>query len=135
MSTTPQVPPEVDTLIREWFAGWKLGPPPSDLKITVSNRLKTALGRCRPEQPEIRLAAFLLDGPSPLLREVLCHEAAHVAVHVRFGRASKPHGPEWKSLMALAGFEPRVRIPTNRPRRPRSRKEPTAVWANFRSSE
>jgi len=44
------------------------------------------------------------------LREVLCHEAAHLAVHVLHGLKARPHGAEWARLMRIAGFEPRVRF-------------------------
>ncbi len=129
MTAPVQIPAEIDKLVDDLYAGWELGAPPEDLTITVSTRMKTALGRCRPERPEIRLAAFLLDGPPALLQEVLCHEVAHLAVHSRYGGTARPHGPEWRSFMVRAGFEPRLHIPTDRPRPPRARKEP-AVWAH-----
>lgn len=136
MNTTARIPAEIETLVHELFAGWGLGAPPSDLKISVSTRLTKSLARCLPERPEIRIAAFLLDGPSPLLREVLCHELAHLITHMRFGKSVKPHGPEWKALVRKAGFEPRVQIPTGRPRSvsattaARSRKVPSTLWAH-----
>ena len=129
MSTSIPLPAEFDKLIGEWFVSWELGPPPDNLRIEFSKRLKRSLGRCRPERPEIRLAARLLDGPTALLQEALCHELAHVATHSRFGRTVKPHGPEWKELMTRAGFEPRVHIQIDRPLSPNARKEPT-VWAH-----
>ena len=45
-----------------------------------------------------------------LLPEVLCHEAAHVAVYEIFGSSCRPHGPEWAELVRKAGFLPRLRI-------------------------
>ena len=114
MTAPVQLPADIDKLVHELFDGWNLGPPPSDLRITISTRLTKSLARCLPERPEIRLAAFLLEGPSPLLREVLCHELAHLVTHTRFGKTVKPHGAEWRSLIRKAGFEPRVRIPAGR---------------------
>src|SRR5690606_8469081 len=38
-----------------------------------------------------------------LLRDVLVHELAHLAVHARHGSEVRPHGPEWQRLMTLAG--------------------------------
>jgi hypothetical protein len=64
MSTSFQLPTEIEKLIGEWFLSWELGPPPDKLRIEFSNRLKRSLGRCRPERREIRLAARLLDGPT-----------------------------------------------------------------------
>lgn len=135
MTAPVQLQAEIDKLVEDLFDGWELGAPPSDLKITVSTRLRTSLARCLPERPEIRLAAFLVEGPSPLLREVLCHELAHLVTHTRFGKAVKPHGAEWRALMRQAGFEPRVQIPTGRPRpasartKPASSKKPP-LWAH-----
>ena len=127
MSRSFQLPAEIDKLIGEWFKSWELGPPPDKLKIEFRKRLKRSLGRCRPERQEIRPATRLLDGPTALLQEALCHELAHVATHSRFGRTAKPHGPEWKSLMTRAGFEPRVHIQIDKRLPPSTRKEPT-VW-------
>jgi predicted SprT family Zn-dependent metalloprotease len=53
----------------------------------------------------------LLTGPPELLREALCHEAAHAAVYELHGRVPRPHGREWRDLMQTAGFEPRTRMP------------------------
>jgi hypothetical protein len=50
------------------------------------------------------------DALRDLLEEVLCHELAHVAVYRLHGRAVRPHGPEWKGLVAAAGFKPRARF-------------------------
>ena len=86
MIAATELPTEIDTLVQELFAGWDLGAPPHDLRITVSTRLRVTLARCLPERPEIRLAAFLMDGPSPLIQEVLCHELAHLVIHIRFGK-------------------------------------------------
>jgi predicted SprT family Zn-dependent metalloprotease len=73
----------------------------------------------------IRLAAHLANGRRDLLEEVLCHELAHVAVHRLHGPKARPHGREWKGLVAAAGFEPRVRFPLEEggfpPRPPRRR--------------
>jgi predicted SprT family Zn-dependent metalloprotease len=39
------------------------------------------------------------------LREVLTHEAAHAAIATSDGAAGRaPHGPEWRQLMARAGY-------------------------------
>ena len=78
--------------------------------VETSARLRTSLGRCHPPTGRIRLHRALLEAPEELLREVVCHEAAHVAVYLCHGNAARPHGPEWAELMAAAGFEPRVRM-------------------------
>jgi SprT protein len=36
---------------------------------------------------------------------------AHLAARELYGRSVRPHGAEWKALMANAGFEPRTHLP------------------------
>jgi len=90
---------------------WSLPELPDRVVLRVSTRLRSSLGSFRPRRGEITLAAWLLDASSELREEVLCHEAAHAAVHLLYGPAVRPHGAEWKDLMTKAGFTPRVRIP------------------------
>ena len=101
----------VNRQLENWCTQWGL--PGFDRALTVrfSRRFRSALGRCAPASREIRLAAFLLDGPAMLLAEALCHEAAHAAAYEIHGASVKPHGLEWKRLMEQAGFEPRVKFP------------------------
>lgn len=40
---------------------------------------------------------------------ILCHEYAHAATVLRFGPAVRPHGPEWRRFVLIAGFEPVAR--------------------------
>jgi SprT protein len=98
-----------------WFVGWSAtwGAPelPFRVRIAFSRRLQSSLGRCSPRTGLIRLNPGLLDGAPEALREVVCHEAAHVAAWLLHGRRARAHGREWKELMRLAGYEPRVRWP------------------------
>ena len=84
-----------------------------DLGLRSSSRLRRSLGIYRADRAEITLASWLLDGPSDLLGEVLCHEAAHAAVHFAHGQRVRPHGREWQGLMVAAGMQPRIRIPVS----------------------
>ena len=115
--------------IAEWAALWDALELPGRVRVTASSRLRTTLGRCHPETAEVRIASFLLDAPESLLREVVCHEVAHAAVHVLHGRGPRPHGLEWKALMRTAGYQPRVRFPAgliaDLPRRAGNRR---VVW-------
>jgi SprT protein len=82
------------------------------VQVEVSSRLSASLARYYATQGVIRIASsVVLSGAGPILREVLGHEAAHLAVHLLHGDRAKPHGPEWISLMQMAGLEPRLRIP------------------------
>jgi len=100
-------------LLQDWGRTW--GTPGIELRIQLatSTRMTSALGRCRPARAEIKIAAALLDAPAAILEEVLCHESAHVAVHELHKRKVRPHGPEWKTLMSIAGYAPRVRMPAD----------------------
>jgi predicted SprT family Zn-dependent metalloprotease len=73
----------------------------------------------------IRINAALVDQPLSLLEEVVCHEAAHVAVHELYRGRRRPHGAEWRELMQKAGFAPRVRMPLDRLP---SRMQPNTVY-------
>jgi hypothetical protein len=84
---------ELTDALRHWGATWSLAGFEKRVRISFSDRLRTTLGRCASTRGEIRVASFLVTGPAGLLREVLCHEAAHVAA------------------VELYGPEPRVRIP------------------------
>jgi predicted SprT family Zn-dependent metalloprotease len=75
--------------------------------------MQRSLGSYRAARAEITLAAWLLEGPPRLLEEVLCHEAAHAAVHRVHGLSASPHGSEWREFMALAGLPARARIPAS----------------------
>jgi len=61
--------------------------------VQTSKRLRTTLGRCRPQTGEIRIAAFLVDAPAHLLDEVVCHELAHAAAYALHGAGIPPRAP------------------------------------------
>jgi len=90
---------------------WGVPTPATDVALRTSSRLRTSLGNYRAKRSEITLAAWLLDGPADLLEEVLCHEAAHAAVHALHRRRVRPHGAEWRGLMGRAGLPARRRVP------------------------
>jgi hypothetical protein len=96
--------------IDQWGAAWGVAGLSARVRVEMSPRLRRSLGRAQPERGVIRLAADLEAAPRELFDEVLCHELAHVAVHLIHGRGSRPHGPEWAELMHRAGFPPRARF-------------------------
>lgn len=116
-------------LVSRWGALWEVPDLGERVEIRFSSRFRTSLGRCAPASGEIRLAAFLLEGSRELLREVLCHEAAHLAVHERYRRPKRPHGPEWRALMERAGYPPRARLPAHLlPEAARARARSAVFW-------
>ena len=91
---------------------WKLRPGVLRARIEFSPRLRTSLGVCYPERRLIRLHPILAEREhAELLREVVCHEAAHIAAEINAGGRVRPHGPEWKALVRQSGYEPRRAIP------------------------
>jgi predicted SprT family Zn-dependent metalloprotease len=102
--------PRAARRIREWADMWGVPELHDRVEVQTSKRLRTTLGRCRPQTGEIRIAAFLLNAPEPLLDEVLCHELAHAAAFDLHGSRIRAHGPEWSRLMRIAGYAPRSRL-------------------------
>jgi len=117
--------------LTEWGAVWGVPDLPSRVRIVFSGRLQSSLGRCSPHAGLIRLNPGLLDGAPEALREVVCHEAAHVASWLAHGRRARAHGAEWKQLMRLAGYEPRVRWAESAvPESVKGRRRPSVIYVH-----
>lgn len=101
-------PGQLAALIHPWGCLWGLPGFEQNLTLRFSPRLTRSLGRCNPAAGTLTLRLGLSADQIPF---VLCHEAAHIAVFLRFGAGLRPHGPEWASLVALAGFLPAVQGP------------------------
>lgn len=121
---TPELQERARPVLRRLAAAWD-EPRVLGLDVGVSGRMVSSLGRAYLESGRVRVAAALVR--SRHLEEVLAHEAAHVVVHWRHGRV-RPHGREWRALLAQAGERARVRLdpldvalPPRRRRRRRSR--------------
>jgi len=76
---------------------------PALVDIALNARLSRTLGRLvsRPWRIELGPRALV---SSKRLREVVTHEGAHAALAVKAGSTPAPHGPEWRRLMAIAGY-------------------------------
>ncbi|MBM4101761.1 MAG: SprT family zinc-dependent metalloprotease [Phycisphaerae bacterium] len=95
-----------------WCRHWQDERLAHECMVRWSGRMVRSLGRAYSRRGLIRLNGGLAQSDCEvLLREVLCHELAHVAVHRRFGDRAQPHGAPWRHCMQLVGFEPRVTIP------------------------
>lgn len=63
----------------------------------------------RGEPGLIRLNGQLLqEHPQEMINETIPHELAHIAAHRLFGSRIKPHGVEWRAVMAAFGKSPDV---------------------------
>ncbi len=85
---------------------WNLPGLHFEVEVVFSPKLTGSLGRAIPSRGIVRLHVALASAPRRLLREVLCHEAAHIAVFRRHGESKRPHGPEWAELVRQAGYKP-----------------------------
>lgn len=96
--------------------------------VEVHPGLKRTLGRVRLHPLAIQLSPTAIASPQRI--EVITHEAAHAALALA-GNANttRPHGPEWRRLMALAGF-PNARVTRPRACMPRPPKQSHARYVH-----
>jgi predicted SprT family Zn-dependent metalloprotease len=74
------------------------------LAVALNPRLRRTLGRLVGSPWRVELGPAAL-ADAKRLREVVTHEAAHAAIATSEGAAGRaPHGPEWRQLMARAGY-------------------------------
>jgi predicted SprT family Zn-dependent metalloprotease len=106
--------PPIDAWLARWAAVWGIGDLSGRVRVEPGRRLRRSLGRCRPGSGQITVLPALFEPENAeLLREVVCHEAAHAAAHILHGNV-QPHGREWKDLMIAAGYEPKARMDPRR---------------------
>lgn len=98
------------------------------VSVVFSHRMIKSLGRCDLKNKTIRLNPKLKGRRGEILLEVLCHEAAHIAVHETHGAGGSPHGEEWRRYVRQAGFEPLVATSLKDFNPPPLRKPATAVY-------
>ena len=93
----------VEGLLRQLATLWK-APVLSAIPLVVHPRLSRTLGRLVGRPWRIELGPRVLVSEKRL-REVVTHEGAHAALAMKAGPSHPaPHGPEWRGLMALAGY-------------------------------
>lgn len=128
------LPPEVMASLATWEHLWGVPGLVATVTVAFSTRLRSSLGRASPANGRIVLHASLRDTLPERLREILCHEAAHVAVYrkARGSGTRRPsaHGAEWEALVRAAGYNPAVRAADLRVAAPRRR--PTVPPTRFR---
>jgi predicted SprT family Zn-dependent metalloprotease len=80
-----------------------------EITLAVHPGLKSTIARYVPSTRTIELRADAAD--STRVNAVLVHEAAHAAVSEKHGiHRTRPHGPEWRHLMAAAGHAPKTHL-------------------------
>ena len=114
--------------LADWARAWSVPELPHRVRIVFSARLQSSLARCAPRAGLIRLNPGLAEADAAELREVVCHEAAHVATWLLHGRRARAHGNEWKAMMRLAGYEARVRWADDTVPAPVRARRPSVVY-------
>lgn len=110
MKFAPTLPRTHTQALKRWAKCWGTPDIVRQVRISYSPRMRRSLGRVRPKSGIITLHAGLATAPQSILLEVLCHEAAHVAAYIIHGSRAKPHGPEWRELVRVAGYNPTTRL-------------------------
>ena len=103
-------PGPVAAEVERWFKHWSLIALMPTLHFRFSGRMFRSIGRCYPTRRTIALAVGVRELPEPQILDILCHECAHLAAYELYGLAIRPHGAEWRKLVASVGYLPRVRF-------------------------
>ena len=106
----PSKPFNYTQILADWANSWCTPQLSGRVAVSFSQRMTKSLGRVSPKTGQIRLNSRLQTVPRKFLLEVLCHEAAHVAVHLLHGSYVKPHGREWQELVRIAGYQPATKL-------------------------
>ena len=109
-NTTERIDVAMATWLSEWSQLWGVADLAGQVRVSFDRRLRTTLGSCSPARRTIRLREDLSTGTRERLREVLCHEAAHLADSLTRNPARSPHGTDWSRLVIAAGYQPKVRL-------------------------
>ncbi len=98
-------------LLRRWFCVWGLSHTADHVKVEWSADLGRKFGICHQAERRIVLAVSLKGSQKGLFREILCHEAAHIAIYELYDDVARHHGKEWKALIRQVNFVPRAVVP------------------------
>jgi predicted SprT family Zn-dependent metalloprotease len=106
-----EIPPGLEPVVAYCADLWGVPALLERVRIVPAPRMTVTLAHAYPATNTIRISSRVLEsGSDELIREVLCHELAHLACRMRHGRRVTPHGREWKELMRQTGYEPRARF-------------------------
>jgi predicted SprT family Zn-dependent metalloprotease len=87
-------------LLRQLALLWRR-PAVARLQVVVNPDLRRTLGRFSQRTGQIELSPRVLSPGA--MKDILVHEAAHAALAFGTTMRGRPHGAEWRQLMALAG--------------------------------
>ena len=92
---------------------WSVPSLPDRVSIRLNRRLTTTLARYKRDTRTIEVGVRFLALRSRR-SEVLAHELAHAAVHIRHGHGAPAHGKEWQALVKAAGVAAQAKMTTAR---------------------
>ena len=121
-------------MIRRSSAQWEVPDLTELVSFHFNRRLRTTIARWVVSARRLELGAqFFRSGAHH--EAILCHELAHAAAVLKYGRHIRTHGCEWRGLVLAAGFEPSAFQPVARPRgRIPAAPRPPAVMYEHRCS-
>ena len=113
----------VSAALKHWSRTWSSPELPTTVTVRFNRRLRRSLGRAALTTGRISLHPSLCASSPSLIREILCHEVAHIVAYRQAreqgSRRIAAHGEEWADLVRAAGYEPVVRssvLATGQPR-------------------
>ncbi len=79
--------------LETWLSLWQMEDIAPRIELKLSNRMTRTIGSANLTKNRITLAAWLFNQPQLIVDEVLCHEAAHLAVGLhRLDHSAHRHG-------------------------------------------
>ena len=91
--------------MRRWSALWGVPGLPETVTFHFNGRLRATVARWVINARRLELSSrFFQSGVHH--QAILCHELAHAAALLKYGRRIHAHGREWADLVLAAGFEP-----------------------------
>lgn len=124
-------------LSKELTKRWGLSRSELAARLRLNPRLTRSVARYRRETGVIELGPRFFHFRTRR-KEVLCHELAHVAVELLYGKPVRPHGIEWRNLVESAGFVAHARLPVTPGRcadLPRTGEYPPSDGPGYRPAE
>jgi predicted SprT family Zn-dependent metalloprotease len=111
---------ELARTIQRWAVLWHVTGLRDRVRIHFNARLRTTIARWVVASSRLEISSRFFDARRDQ-RQILCHELAHAAAVLKFGRAIRPHGPEWRHFVRVAGFQPMTHLVSHRAGRPTSK--------------
>jgi len=111
---------ELARTIQRWAELWRVAGLRECITVHFNAHLRTTIARWVIASSRLEIGSRFFDARRDQ-RQILCHELAHAAAVTKFGRAVRPHGPEWRHFVRVAGFQPMTHVVSHRAGRPTSK--------------